>query len=181
MEIITSHDFTKLIVSGKADKEVLTAQWEKIIAKNYEVNGGFDYLNYIDIAKSFAFLLAEQNLVKAQLFTLLFEVDDKVIEELKLRGYKISLENRTEFNKSIMAALKRTNNLNSRMKMKANELHEMISDEDGKEQATFEQVMAALSFQVGFALPEDITLSRYNEYRKIINERNSRKSQPIDI
>ena len=37
---------------------------------------------------------------------------------------------------------------------------------------TFESLMARLSFNLGYAVPDDITLSSYNEYLKIIEKKN---------
>ena len=36
---------------------------------------------------------------------------------------------------------------------------------------TFEVLMAALSFELGMTLQDDITLSRYNEYLKLIEKK----------
>lgn len=60
------------------------------------------------------------------------------------------------------------------MKMKSNEISDMIGRDGGSKGATFEEIMAGLSLALKFAVPEDIKLSRFNEYKKIISERNQK-------
>jgi len=42
---------------------------------------------------------------------------------------------------------------------------------------TFEELMATLCVQLGFTVPDDITLARYNEYKKIIKKRSEPKGK----
>jgi hypothetical protein len=50
----------------------------------------------------------------------------------------------------------------------------MIGRDGRSSPASFEEIMAGLSLALKFAVPEDIKLSRFNEYKKIISERNQK-------
>lgn len=174
LEIAASLDFKRLILKGKAKESELMEAWELIIRKNYEVNGGFDYINYCDLIDGYNSLLSDYNYVRATLIQLMFVVDDNYIEELRNKGYKIDTSDSIKYAESIAAALRRSENLITRLKMKSNEISEMIGRDGGSSPASFEEIMAGLSLALKFAVPEDIKLSRFNEYKKIITERNQK-------
>jgi hypothetical protein len=170
LEIASSNDYQRLVISGKAtDQECLQA-WEKIVQKNYEVNGGFDYLNYKDTLRAYGRLVAEYNLIRCYLIKLVFMVDNDYIAFLDERGYKIKTTNSIEYAESINACLIRSENLITRITMKANELKEYIKESSG-DVTTFEGIMAGLSMSLGFQIKDDITLLRFNEYKKLINKK----------
>lgn len=170
LEIAGSNEYQRLVISGKAtDHECLQA-WERIIQKNYEVNGGFDYLNYKDTLQAYGRLVAEYNLIRCYLIKLVFMVDNDYIAFLSERGYKIKTTNSIEYAESINACLIRSENLITRITMKANELKEYIKESSG-EVTTFEGIMAGLSMALGFEVKDDITLLRFNEYKKLINKK----------
>jgi hypothetical protein len=170
LEIASSNDYQRLVISGKAtDQECLQA-WERIIQKNYEANGGFDYLNYKDTLQAYGRLVAEYNLIRCYLIKLVFMVDNDYIAFLDERGYKIKTTNSIEYAESINACLIRSENLITRITMKANELKQYIKESSG-EVTTFEGIMAGLSMSLGFEIKDDITLLRFNEYKKLINKK----------
>lgn len=170
-------DLKKLISSGKASEKQLSKAWEAIIRKNYEVNGGFDYINYCDLVEGYAQLLAEYNYVRCTLIQLMFMVDDSYIDELSKRGYNIDTSNSIAYAKSINSALTRSENIVTRLTMKANEINGLIEEHGGSKPASFEEIMAGLSMSLKFSVPEEITLARFNEYKKIISERNQKVTE----
>ena len=66
---------------------------------------------------------------------------------------------------------RRANHISTRMQIIQNEIN---SYSTGKK-ASFDSVMAWLSSQLGFEPKEDLTVLRYLEYKKQINERNKAK------
>ncbi|HTJ53726.1 MAG TPA: hypothetical protein VL443_29930 [Cyclobacteriaceae bacterium] len=191
MEIIETEDVKKIAI-GEADEKTCAEEWEKLVRKNYETNGGFDYFNYVDLSKSYANILAESNIVKASILKLIalnlevgicfvepdeiFIVDNDLIDDLRNRGYKIDTTNKIKYRQSIEAALKKAENFVTRLKMKANEINEMMKDKGEAKRASFEEIMANLSFILGFPVPDDITLCRFNEYKKIIDQKNKQSA-----
>lgn len=140
--------------------------------------------------QSYGHYLADYNLVKASLLKLvalnlevgivighneMFIQDDDLISDLRAKGYKINTTDKNTYCESISNAMHRAEHLVTRMKMKANEINEMMKDSGGSQVVSFEEIIANLSFMLGFELPDNLTLARYNEYKKILKERNKRQ------
>lgn len=162
-----------MVIEGNASDQECLAQWEKIIQKNYEVNGGFDYINYKDTLQSYGRLVAEYNLIRCYLIKLIYMVDNDYIAFLSERGYKINTGNNQAYIDSINACLIRSENLTTRITMKANELKALMPKEDGKI-TSFDGIIAGLSLCLGYEVSDNISLLRFNEYKKLIAEKNSK-------
>ena len=72
---------------------------------------------------------------------------------------------------SIQQNDRRANHISTRMQIIQKDIEKYS---DGKK-ASFDSVMAWLSSQLGFEPKEDLTVLRYLEYKKQINERNKAK------
>ena len=151
-------------------------EWEKIVSKNYETNGEFDYVNYIDLQEGFAHLLNEYNVVKAQLLKLSFVVDENIIEELRGKGYRIDTSSKSKYIESLNSALHRSDNIISRIKIKKSEINSLIEDERTDDKPTFDSIVALVSMYLGFPIPDDIGLARFNEYKKLIKKKVNNKA-----
>jgi hypothetical protein len=171
MHVINTADVTKLCYFGECSNDECIERWEDIVQKNYEINGGFDYINYKDSLQSYARLIADYNIVRCLLLKLIFVVDNDYIEQLKQRGYVIDTTNSLKYVESINSCVTRSENIVTRMKMKANELSHLIGDSDSKV-LTFEEVIASLNVSLGFEVDDNITLVRFNEYNKMMKQRN---------
>lgn len=189
MEIAETKEYLKLLVSGEADLKQCEEQWNGIVKKNAETNGGYDYINYLDLMHNYAAFLAEHNVVKALLLKLIsinleagivfingnenFVQDEKIVEELRELGYRIDVTDSDTFAASINTGLRRAENLLLRMKFTTDELKEMIDENGDGDKVSFDSIMAFLYSQFPH-VPEDITLSRYNEMVKILKQKNKR-------
>jgi len=173
LEITESGDYQKLVIEGSVTGAECAAQWEKIIQKNYETNGGFDYINYKDTLQSYGRLVAEYNLIRCYLVKLIFMVDDDYIAFLGERGYRIDKSSNQAYIDTINACLIRSENLITRMTMKANELKSYIPESKGSV-TSFDGIIASLSLCLGYEVSDNISLLRFNEYKKLINEKNSK-------
>ncbi len=84
--------------------------------------------------------------------------------------YKIDKE---DYHNSIITGLNKSNNFVSRLTAKENELDKLTGNNGkvikSKKPVTFEELMASITIDLGFVVSDDITLSRYNEYCKVIN------------
>jgi len=172
LQIAASGDYSQLITSGRADQTECYQAWEEIVKRNNEANNSYQFSAYFDSAQGYAKLIADYNTIKACLFCLLFEIDNDLISFLKEKGYHIDVESnsRTKYEESIHAAMRRSDNLITKIRMKQNELA-MMADKGSGQNAGFEEIIANLSFMLGFTVNDDITLARYNEYRKIIKKK----------
>lgn len=174
-------------MAGVATDEECARQWDKIIEKCAELNGGLDYVGFIDLSQRYGNLLKEYNIVKAWLTTLLFKVDDEIIRNLIERGYNIittkdnpkydpNFTLSKNYERSIHTALQRSENLVTKLKMTANELRLMAGKEGGRKEMMFDEIMAHLQLR-GLKVEDDLKLSRYIELLKIINK-SSKEENP---
>lgn len=181
LEIVRSLDFKKLIVTGAPTLEECQKQWDSIIQRCAESNGGLDYVGFIDLSQRYGYLLQEYNVVKAWITTLWFKIDDKIIEQLTERGYNIittkdnpkydnTITISENYKRSLIAALQRSENLVTKLKMTANELRLMLDGkEGGRQEMMFDEIMAYLQLR-GLKIEDDLKLSRYIELLKIMNK-----------
>lgn len=181
LEIVRTLDLKKLIVAGVADQAQCQQVWDKIMERCAEVNGGLDYVGYIDLSQRQGYLLKEYNIIKAWLIKLWFVVDDEIIGNLIDRGYNIitTKENpkynhnvslSENYKRSLIDALQRSENLVTKIKMTANEIKEMFEGKQGgRQDIMFDEIMAFLLVR-GIKVEDSITLSRYNELVKILRK-----------
>lgn len=173
MEIAESGDVSRVAI-GKARLEVCAERWEDIVRINAEVNGSYEYQNYLENCKEYYRLIAEHTLIKASLLKLSYKVDPDLAKYLSSRGYVIRMGKKTAndsdaYAKSIFAAMKKSDNLVTKIRMKQKE---MTNTTNMKGQVkSFESVMGSLSALLGWEPGPDITLARYNEYKKFIKEK----------
>lgn len=167
MDIATTGELRRLIIKGTATNETLIECFENIVKRNSDVSGNFQYLTYFQLLKSYAQYIAEYTVVKALLIKLTFVIHFESITEVRKRGYKISTENSKAYAESLIAGLHRVSNLITRATMKRKEIEKAQVNEETTPQ-TFESILANLCYNLGFTVPDSITLAGYNEYKRII-------------
>lgn len=146
----------------------VTEVWEEIVRKNSEANQDTTYENYVYNYKQYNRFYREYLILKAAIVVLIAKVDKDLIEYLGKMGHTIDTSSEERYDESLIALGKKADNLTSKIKTKANEI--VMMDEEKKGQG-FEEVMAVLCSSMGFHVPDDITLARYNEYKKILKAR----------
>lgn len=171
IEVSTTGNYRKLIKRGWATTKSCAEQFEKILSLNSVHSGSFEYINRIYDLQGYNQTLNEYNFVKAALTKLLFKVDKELIQELAVLGYTIALDGgQSEYVKSINQAFFASENLVTQLHLRANDMQ----DEEEQEPVTMNQVLANMSYQLGFKIDDGITLDEYNAYKKIV----IRKSRP---
>lgn len=160
-----------LAKSGEADRNKCLYLWEDIVKKNAEVNGSRDYLNHLSDFKTFAKLNKDYYLVKAMLMRLSLQFDKGIQEDLKRKGYNIADPDSDDFFTSMMIADRQASNIVTKIKMKENELNKIASRSVKK--FSSDKALATLSVSLNMVLPQDITLSLFNEYKAIAKEKQS--------
>lgn len=175
-EIANKGDFTKLLLNGEATLEQCKEKWNEIVAVNFENSGTFDFMGYVDNIEGYNSFLQEHNVTIAELLILHFQVDNEMIEELRERGYIIDTSSKNSYAASLERAMERSKSLLSRIKMKSNELDNFSEYLKDNKPATFDEIMASLIINLGFIVPDEITLSRFNQYRNLIVQRRKHQS-----
>jgi hypothetical protein len=174
IQIASDGRFDALILSGKPSQDQIVKTWEEIIKQNSRVNGDFEYESFLQLLQGYAMLLAEYTIVRAMLLKLAFVIDFPMIREVRLRGYKLVLTDSLSYAESISVCMRRVDSLVTQARMKYNELQRNYGEKKGgTKNANFEEVMAGLSMSLGFSVEDTITLSRFNEYKKMINRKNA--------
>ncbi len=184
LEINISKEYDRICRSGKPDNCV--ERWEFIMQRNAEAVGNFEYEIYLQNSQIHGSLVHDYLYIKAALLRLYCKVDFKLIDELKKKGYKIDLSEGTELDVmnakyalSILKALKRCDHLITKITVKKNEMQKSLGDKQEAAQSQgYDSAMALLSFHwPGSSLPEDITLSRYNECLRLIKTKNTKSKK----
>lgn len=158
--------------------------WEEIVRRNCIANEIHEYKNYLDALKSHALLVNQYITDKAHINKLILpvfgsgKIDMSSIEYLKSKGYVIDTSSKENYVSSLKVALSKRENLMTRINMKKKEIEKIaLQQKANGEEKSLEQILAALSFQLGFPVTDDITLARYNEYNKIVRHQQSASKQ----
>lgn len=158
-----------------ATPEGCALAWEQIVKRQEENSGSNKYHIYFDLEASKGLLLADYIVIKATLMKLALTQEnvEEDIAYLQSKGYRINLKTLT---KTINAAIKRSDNLITRMRMKESEIKK-LSGNDGEEkvQISFQDVITDLNFALGWrAADENITLAAYNRFRILLKRKDGR-------
>lgn len=160
----------KMVISGSASADQAFDAWETIIRRNSRLNGTSEFDSYLNDLKGYAQYLADFNTIKSMLHVLLFEIDDGYIDYLKSRGYYINTSGARAYEESLYRCIQQSENIKSKIKSKLKAL-EKRSAEAGPP-TSFEEIMASLCAALGFHVPDDLKLARYNQYLKLLKDRN---------
>lgn len=180
--IAATGDYGKLLISGYLAENELIRNWGEIVKRNSESTGTLEHATYTRLLKSYGVMDAEYKTTRAYLTMLMFAIDDDSIAWLAKKGYKIDATKpnalfSNEYQESLKNAQITVGNMTNKLKNKLKELKELKQDmKEGKGSMSLEEVLAHLSFQLGFPVEDSITLARYNEYNKILKKR---KLKPV--
>ena len=174
IDISNSADYSLLCISGQADADIAYDKYEAIIRKNGQMNGTLEFESYLTNYTALAKYMADYNAIKAALGVLLYFVDNAYIAFLNKKGYRINTDTASGYAKSLVAAGRKADNLQSKIASKIKEMERKGVQNSGGPR-TFDDVMAELTASIGFNVPEEVTLARYNGYMKVIKDRNKKK------
>lgn len=176
LEINSTSKYKRVVRRGWATQKDCEEKWEEIIAANTSASGDYSYDNYMEELQGYALLLNEYNLVRSLLLKASIQKFDKeTIEELDGLGYKINMSSLKEYDKTLALAYTRSNSLITEIKIKIKDIERINGG--GKattKNITLEQMLAGMSMRIGFPIHDDITLARFNEYKRLINKSNGR-------
>jgi hypothetical protein len=168
-----------MIRYGIASFDNCTERYEEIIKENSKRNNSFDYQHYFGLQRKLYTHINDYYTIKAALLKLTIDVDREIIDFLKTKGFKISLKSQEEYEKTVHASFRRIEGHRTRANIIKSDIDKL---QKGKEASPlYEEILAILSYQLGYTVDKNITLAQYNEYRKIIkhkqrgNERNKER------
>ena len=170
MEIAQTGNTNLLVITGSpTDKDIENA-WEEIVKRNSQCNG-FSLDEYLDNIKTYAKLLGDYGLVKLSLMQLMMVVDDEAIAFLESKGYRIDRSSASAYSASIQNALQKCKNIITKLKTRYNQIQQSNKDNEKAPKTSIEEILANISVSIGFSVGPDVTLARFNEYKKIIKKK----------
>ena len=92
------------------------------------------------------------------------------IEKLGKLGYTITTISSLEYAKSIKSADQKSNSILTRINILRNEILS-VNEEDKENRVSFDAIISSLSVALKFSVSDDITVSKYCEYRKILTKK----------
>ena len=171
-EIATSGNYLLLGKNKFCTFKGCAEAWEEILKRNGSATGDLNFHNYKILEEERGILMAQYNVAKAMISKLRLIVDLNDIEYLKRLGYKFNFINSKGYEDCLDIAERRAEGILTRLKMKENELQDFTSE--AGEPVTFGQLMAQLRFETKASISDELLLTEYNEYKKIIQQRNAR-------
>lgn len=177
-EIIKTGNCRLLLLEGDATDKQCRKAWEDIVRRNEKSQGTLWYFQHYEDLDFLKQVVGEYVLVSAMLNKLLYVIDWKAIHELQRMGYNLDTTSNKAFERTLRERLQNVKNLITQFKMKRADM-ERDNKANKDEAPTFETTMARLSVAIGFPVPENITLIRFNEFNKILRERNAKNKKPV--
>lgn len=177
-EISENGELQKLVKKGNPTQGELFEAWEDIVSKNSEVQGGgyslffYAYQSYVKLINDY--IGVKTAIIKASISNDI-KKDDPLFDFLENRGFRVKRSNDKEFKESLIQVGRASENLITRIKMKKKEI-EKFNKGGGK--VEFIHLIANLSTAIApVIISEDIKLCLYNEYCKILKERERNRAK----
>lgn len=172
-EICETKNLELLVVEGEFTQDELVEMWDSILETNAEVTNGADYGIYVDSLRKLNLALAEYNMVYGMLTVLSFQIDDEYLAFLKKKGYRIDTSKASTYAQTLTESFHRARLIVTKIKMAHNKLvKEYGGEEQDIEVAPFEYAVSTMSVAVGYHVPDDVTLARFNEMKKVLKLKN---------
>jgi len=182
-KIISTGDFKYLYKVRNYDRlksintEALSMLWGDVILEYADLSNDKNISNSFEEQKIIYQLENSYVVIKVMIRLLMFitpyskgeghgDLATKTIADLKLMGYKIDLSSDKAYASSISAADKRANHIISQIKIRKADLATL--EGEGSKDISFDYVISSLNTALKFIVPEDITVSRYCEYKKVL-------------
>lgn len=175
LHICMTGDLTNLRRDG--EWEPLTQEhkdlWGDILMEYAELDNNQDILTKFETQKDIIQLQSAYNVINAmilwlQLVTPPEPTSVQYVNDLQKMGYHVDCTNSELYKLSLERAAKKTGSILTMIAMKKNTLKgEQIEEKN----ISFDAIMALISAELKFVIPEDISVARYCEYKKIMKRR----------
>jgi hypothetical protein len=170
MNIAKTNDLTLLIKKGKTNIEDCLIAWERIVQSTCKATRTFEYDTKFNNLAQYNKLLYDFILVKGSLLRLCLKYNKEDVAFLKGKNYKIDTSSNEAYADSLQLMLRRSDNIITKLNSKKNEI--AASNQEGDTRPVeFEELIAGISAELGFEVSTEVTLARYNEYRKIVGRK----------
>lgn len=192
MDIITTGDVQQ--IGPGASLVLCQEKWEEIVQENATATNNLTLNSFLKRSKGLASLLADYNSVIGSLMLASMAIDNDTIAWLDSKGYKLDTScskvcqepqrnnnqeepylnlchlNCHRYCHSLAENNQRRRHIVTKIISKRNEMLRSAAENGGK-LPTVEEMIAHISAGIGFEVKDNITLARYNEYKKIIKSK----------
>lgn len=166
--ICDTGDLRKLVIKGSWLEDELYEIWEAIIQEYGKLDGNMAITTAFEKSGEIVRNMAEYVEVMGMLMYLQeIGVRMEYVERLKQLGYNVTLS--SDYLESIYKSGRKAKGTITRINILRGEL-EGIKEEGTR--SSFDQAISNLSAALQVWVPDDITVSRYVELKKVVNERN---------
>lgn len=150
--------------------------WGKLLLEYAELDNNSDVLNRFELQKDILDLQNAYTVIKAMLKRLMIippdhkthgQTSSHYINDLMKLGYRIDTDNRQAYQESILRADKKSNSIITQIQMKKN----LLKGDVEEKHVSFDSISAVISAELKFMIPEDISVAKYCEFKKIIKRR----------
>lgn len=153
----------------------LVTLWEGIVKRNAEENNNLTYDYYHTLEENYCLLLVDYVSIKATISKLVIRYDEDDYNFLIEKGYRLpKFSTGLEFAEVLERASKKCEDLITKIKMNRLELGKLEIEGDAQPK-TLQRLLSMVDVDLPFELREDITLAKYNEYKKRVKERKPRQ------
>ena len=197
IDIAKTGDVTKLVKRGNVSSEKCIEAWETLIKRQEKETGSNNFGAYFSLHKAYLSFCNDHETIRATLMLVWLSNKQTIAKDgelvwvnlirwedlvwLKSKGHRVDLSSYKSMIQSIEAGLHKNENLVTKAVSKRKELDRMMAGKEQQgEQQSFEQVMALLNFAWPNPVSDDIKLSTYNEYQKILIARNKAQKAQDD-
>lgn len=171
---ITDTGNVQLLIIDNAEiaKKILIETWENIVIEYAKIDGNQQVQDVIDKGDEIYRQAALYCEIKGMLLYLFGAENQEYVDRLNQLGYKIDISSRVKKLNSIKQNERRANHISTRMQIIKKEIE---SYSDGSKKGSFDDAMSFLGLNLPHVPDENITVSRFLAYKKMIHERNKKK------
>jgi hypothetical protein len=164
-----------LIICGSPTEEQLTEAWEKIVIRNGKENGDFEIETYIEKSKALGKLISDYTLIRLHLLKCSLVIDNDSLKFLKRKKFNINQRSNEAYTQSIADAFQKSNSYLTYITAAQRDIESITKQKEKVEDQTIEEALAVVSTGLGFSVPEDVKLARFNGYKKILIKKSQKK------
>ncbi len=146
--------------------------WLLIIKDNAEATDNHQFTFYTKTFLKKSALAARYLVEKASLLMIAIKKDEVVINDLKLRGYKIDITDDKKYLDSINAGLRKVSNYTTKIGLANSQMEEIITMAENVKRKSADDLIAELNAGLGWAVDTNITLASFNAHVKIAAKKN---------
>lgn len=169
VDIVNTGNYRLVSKSKIADVDKCFEVWEQITIAQSEALGGNKHRITLDALKAYNRYCAEYIIINSLLTKCLYKYDENTLKELAGYGFVID---KKDYRKSLEICFGRVKQYLTRMQSKELELKELMKENESRGTLKFGELIANASYGMGFNIREDILLSEFNQYMKILQEKN---------